>query len=238
MLAFANNPNMIPTVILLGSFIVPVAYVAFLNENEIDGAGASGPVALSFILGGVLGTAAATVLEYGLLRTMGISALLIVGLSEELAKLLGVVWLVHRNQFISERYGIVFGAAAGMGFAAFESMGYAMRQLVFSGGSLAALNSIIVTRGLLMPFGHGTWTAIIVSILWRELARQRFPINVPVMTTFFTIVVLHALWDYFAGRPAFNFVIPGIGVSAPLMVIGFVSLGLLYWRMREANRAP
>jgi protease PrsW len=236
-LVFADNPNLIPTVILLGNFIVPISYVAFLDENEIDGAGASGPVVLSFILGGVLGTVAATLLEYQFVRSVGWMALATVGTSEELAKLLGVVWLIRRSRFVGERYGIVFGAAAGMGFAAFESMGYALRQLASFGGNIEALNSIIVTRGLLAPFGHGTWTAIIVSTLWRELARRHFPINLPVVTAFLSVVLLHALWDYFSGRPAFNLFVPGTSVSVPLIIIGLASLGLLYRRVREANLA-
>ena len=237
-LVFSSNPNLIPTVIFLGSFIVPIAYVAFLNESEIDGAGATGPVVLSFILGGVLGTTAATLLEYQSVRSGGWTALAAVATSEELAKLLGVVWLVGRSKFVGERYGIVFGAAAGMGFAAFESMGYALRQLAFSGGSYEALNSIILTRGLLAPFGHGTWTAVIVSTLWRELSRRRFPINWPVVTAFFTMALVHALWDYFSGRPAFNLFVPGSSVPVPLIILGLASLGLLYRRVLEANRAP
>jgi hypothetical protein len=54
-LVVTGNPTLFPTVVLLGSFMVPAAYVAFFYERR-DLSDLSMPTtALSFFYGGVLG---------------------------------------------------------------------------------------------------------------------------------------------------------------------------------------
>lgn len=47
-----------------------------------------------------------------------------VGPIEEAAKILGVAWLLRRSTSRFQMDGVIYGAAAGMGFAAFESVIY------------------------------------------------------------------------------------------------------------------
>lgn len=52
---------------------------------------------------------------------------------------------------------VVFGAAAGMGFAAVENMIYGWA--FFGTGETGSMLAVLWLRALLSPFGHGTWTA-------------------------------------------------------------------------------
>ncbi len=235
-LGLTGNINLVPMVILLGSFVVPIAFVAFLAENETHDVRGFGAIGLSFLFGGVLGTAAASLLEAEFVRSMSLGGLFVVALCEEFAKLLGVVWLLRRRDYLSEAHGIVFGAAAGMGFAAFETMGYGLTFLLLSQGNLNLVGSVLVTRGLLSPFGHATWTALVAAAIWRERAAGRSVVGGPVIGAFLIAVVLHTLWDVFAGVPLVDIVLPGVDIELPLLIIGIVGVALVYRRMRYANR--
>jgi len=96
--AVTRNVIMIPTVVLLGSFLVPVTAITwFLNHYE-------GPelttemIFYAVIVGGVLGTLSASLLESWL---VGNSLFVGVGLIEEFTKLLALILvarrLVHRT---------------------------------------------------------------------------------------------------------------------------------------------
>src|ERR1700716_1391412 len=85
-----GNLVMIPTVILLGSFLVPgTAVVWYLDHYRSD---VLNPwrVLSAFLVGGVLGVLAASVLEAWLLSD-GVLVYLGVGFLEELAKLIALV---------------------------------------------------------------------------------------------------------------------------------------------------
>ncbi len=232
----SGNINLVPTVLLLGSFLVPVAFVVFIAENETHDLRGFGDVALAFLFGGVLGTATATLLEVEFVRTLSLGTLFLVALSEEFAKLLGIVWLLRRQEYLSEAHGLVFGAAAGMGFAAFESMGYGLTFFLLSRGNLDVVGSVLLTRGLLSPFGHGTWTALVASTMWRERAEGRSIVGLPVLGAFLTAVILHTAWDFFASVPLMGVVVPGLDVQISLLIVGAIGLALLYLRMRESNQ--
>ena len=130
---------------------------------------------------------------------------------------------------------MILGAAAGMGFAALESSGYVFTGFVQSGGSLSALVLVTLLRGLLSPVGHGTWTAILASVLFREGMPNRFRINRSVLGAYLSVVVLHGLWD---GVPQLLTVIagPGLDVFLAQGAVGVAGLVILWRRWREAVR--
>jgi RsiW-degrading membrane proteinase PrsW (M82 family) len=156
LLAASGNPNLVPLVIFLGAFLVPVTFVVFLYENEALGRIPPATVALAFFFGGVLGVFGAQLLEQELVQGIGLLAMLAVGFSEEIAKLLAISWLLPRKEYRSTIHGVIFGAAAGMGFAAFESMGYGFTYVIASRGNLDVLGEVLLNRGLLSPLAHGT----------------------------------------------------------------------------------
>ena len=252
-LANSGNPNLVPTVIMLGAFLVPVTFVVFLYESGTLYDVPIPTVALTFFWGGVLGVIAAQILEENLVAGMGIFSLLAAAFSEELAKPLGVLWLIRRHEYAGELHGLVLGAAAGMGFAALESTGYGFTYLLLSHGNLDVLGQVLLTRGLLAPLGHGTWTAIVVGTVWRERMRGGFWLNRRVVKGFGIAVLLHTLWDWTAtavpiaiNLPGltlhWRFVdlfIPAVGLPIPALVLGAIGLWILHRMFREsAATAP
>jgi protease PrsW len=248
LLAASGNPNLVPTVIFLGAFLVPVTYVVFLYEHGAFRRVSPPVVALTFFFGGVLGTMTAQLLEQQLVHGLGLVAMLAVGFSEEVAKLVAIAWLMPKKEYRSTWHGIIFGAAAGMGFAAFESMGYGFTFLLESRGDLNVLGEVLLTRGLLSPLGHGTWAAIVAGVLWRE----RFRINGAVLRAFFGVIALHGLWDWTAGAIPIGIPLPGLMLELrfvdlmipelwlpiPALVIGFTGLWIMARLLRQAERRP
>jgi RsiW-degrading membrane proteinase PrsW (M82 family) len=242
LLASSGNPNFAPTVILIGAFLIPVAYVTYLYESEALQDVPLPTLALTFFYGGVLGTIAAQLLEQRLVTGAPPIAALAIGFSEEIAKPLGVLWLARRGELTSSRYGFFLGAAAGMGFAAFETMGYGFTFLIASRGSLDVLGEVLLTRGLLSPMAHGAWTALVVGVFWREGRR----LTGAALLAFAVAVALHALWNYASGAIPIELAIPGIelrwrslnlaipelSLPVPEMVVG--ALGL--WILRRVSQ--
>jgi protease PrsW len=234
---FTGNPNLYPTVILIGNFLVPVVFVAFLYDHQHFSALSTDTIAASFCIGGVLGVLGASILESLLLPTVsnptqGLSLLaaLVVGLIEEGCKIAAVAFLARRMSHTSQMDGLLLGGAVGMGFAALESTGYAFTALLLSHGQIEASIIATVIRGLIAPFGHGVWTGILGAVLFRQSTARHFRINGPVIVTFLFVSVLHALWD---GLPFSIYVIipPGIPLSITnliLGVIGIITLSVLY----------
>ncbi len=232
-LFLTGNPNLLPTIIMLGSFMVPVTYVAFFYERRHISRLSLPTISLGFLYGGLLGTFAASVLEPLFIRNLDFLTAFQVGLIEELVKILGVLLIARRRGHDSELDGMILGAAAGMGFAALESMGYAFVALIESGGSITATVVVMLIRGIFSPLGHGTWTAILVGMLFRESRNGRFRISMAVLGTYLTVVILHGLWD---GLPSVVglFTGSGLDVFVSQSLIGLVGLFILWRRWREA----
>jgi hypothetical protein len=94
---------------------------------------------------------------------------------------------------------VVLGAAVGFGFAALESAGYAFTALFGSNG-LSLLNVVEteLLRGILTPFGHGLWTAILGGALFATAARSRHGgprLHASLVGWYLVTAVLHGLWD-------------------------------------------
>lgn len=234
-LVLTGNPNLFPTVVMLGSFLVPVTYVTFFYERRHLSRLKMSTTILGFVYGGILGVLSASLLEPIFIRSLTFTSSFTVGLIEEFAKILGVIVIARRLKHDSEMDGLILGAAAGMGFAALESTGYAFNAFLQSGGSLSATVGVTLLRGILSPIGHGTWTAILASVLFRESREGHFRLNAKVIGAYLTVSVLHGLWD---GLPAAISVIfaPGLDVFTGQVIVGFAGLFILWLRYREARR--
>jgi RsiW-degrading membrane proteinase PrsW (M82 family) len=230
------NPNLFPTVVMIGSFLVPISYVAFFYERgHLTSNLTLSTTLLCFVFGGILGVLAASLLEPIFIRKIDFVSTISIGLIEEFTKILGVIIIARHRRHDSEMIGLILGAAAGMGFAALESMGYAFTSFLASGGSLDQTVAVTLLRGILSPVGHGTWTAILASVIFRESRGGHFRINIKVIGAYLLVSVLHGLWD---GVPAVitSFIGSGLDVFVGQAVIGGVGLFILWLRWREARR--
>lgn len=235
-----DNIFLLPQLFMIGTFLVPIVYTAYLYEDGTLYDVPLSKIALVFFFGGVIGCLVASVLlarfiptdSGGLFGSLSLTSALLVGICEELAKLVVVLpfLVLARRSYPTVMHGLVLGAAAGMGFAAFESMGYAFLALIVPGGGLETMHETIRLRALLAPLGHGTWTAIIAAALWRERIAGRFPLTVNVLIAYLLAVVLHAMWDFL---PPLR--VPGLGIPLTLLVLGVVGLLILRFFLRVAR---
>jgi len=234
-LVSTGNPDYVPSVILLGAFLVPVTFTTYLYGRLPEWEVPLPSLAVCLLWGGVLGTVVAGTLEYDVMRALGFLPKLGVGLIEESAKLLVPLAFYSLGRYRSEAAGIVLGVATAAGFAALETMGYGFVSLLASRGNLGVLDGVLLVRGLTSPAGHMAWTGLVCAVLWRERARAGHAVlNWRIAGAFLTAVVLHALWDTFAGLNTSGLVGFLAGVSLSLLV-ALVSLVLLIRRVREAR---
>ena len=235
-LKFTNNINLVPTVILLGAFLVPATFVAYFYSQEqvLDKAShlaiPLSLIAITFLVGGIIGSVVAGFFEYTTLRTSSISTLFSAALIEEAAKLIFPVIIFIRGRYRSEADGLLFGITCGMGFAALETMGYGLVALLQTQGNVGTLQEVLLIRGLLSPVGHAAWTGLVCAVLWRQRVKTHKPFGALVLISFILAVIFHAVWDI-AGT-ANSLVITYLGYTG----IGIVSLTLLILRLRDARK--
>ncbi len=86
--AITGNPNLFPTVALIGNFLIPVTYVVFFYERRHMSQVTLVSTARAFFYGGVLGVFAAALLEPLFIRSLTFGSAFVVGLIEEFAKIL------------------------------------------------------------------------------------------------------------------------------------------------------
>ena len=223
-LVATRNPNLVPSAILLGASIVPLAFLAFVYGRRLPYSVPGAAIATSAFLGGVIGTIVAATLEFDVLRELGGLPMLGVGLIEETSKLLvPLALLIPLRHHRSAADGLLIGVACGAGFAALETMGYAFTTLIRSGGSITDTINILLLRGVLSPAGHMAWTGIAAAALYAAAQNPGLREVLQFVGAFVGAVVLHTLWDSQNSM---------IGTA----VVAIASLGLLAFTAHRAAR--
>jgi RsiW-degrading membrane proteinase PrsW (M82 family) len=224
---------LLPTIVLLGSFLVPVTAVVWYLDHDPSPELSPQRILTAFIIAGVLGVLGASLLEYFLVRA-GAFGFLEVGLIEEFVKAVLIVFVARGIQTFHTRDGMVLGAAVGFGFAALESSGYALVALfVVQGNHLSlSLISVVFTeliRGILAPFGHGMWSAIVGGVIFSAAARRgRLRLTWSVVAAYVLVSLLHAAFD------SINGIVGYVIVS----IIGLVPLVWLWLRSDGGGVLP
>lgn len=226
-----GNLIIVPTIVLLGSFLVPVTAVVWYLDHDPSPELSPRRIFSAFVIAGVVGVIAASLLEY-YLQTVGLLAVIEVGLIEEFVKAVLVVFVAWGIRRFYLRDGMVLGATVGFGFAALESSGYALVSLFVVHGHrlFLSLDAVVVTeliRGVLSPFGHGMWSAIVGGAIFaaaRQHNRLRFSWGI--LGAYLLVAVLHTIFD------SLNGIVGYIVISA----IGLVPLVWL-WRRGKAEHA-
>jgi len=239
---FLNNTVLNIAVLIVGGMVGPITFVSYIRDHQLLGFRYI-RLALIFAASAIFAVPVAWYLERVWL--VGFSANgfdftefrlpLLVSLIEEGTKLFVFIAFIRKKQMSFLMDAVVFGAAAGMGFAAIESMIYSWAQI--GEASSASMLSVLWIRALLSPFGHGAWTAIAAAAIWiglastksKALGNMRLGFRVGSAVLLLVIVIgLHALWDYrFAD---------GWAKIGMMMVIGAVDIILLYMLIRIGRR--
>ena len=257
------NPNLLPGLMMVGSFAIPISTLVLFMELNVRRNVSLYMVARLAFLGGILSLLITSVIdnlaEFGLLPNsgylswMGVSS---AGPMEETAKVLAMVVVARTAKYKYKLNGLLVGAAVGVGFAAFESMGYALTcfvdGMIFGmqnafgkgignleaaknigvafGGADAMLDNVIL-RGVLSPFGHIVWSAIAGCALWRVIKGQEFKWRMLCDEKFIRLllvpVFLHMAWNS-------PFQLPFYGTPLLVGAIGwFVCLSLVQEGLHE-----
>ena len=237
-LFITNNPNLAPTVIVLGAFLVPVTFIIYLYDRFRHTEMHLNLLAMTFLMGGVLGVVIAAILEWKTLHNLNLSSLVVVGLIEESAKLLFPIFILVRGKYRHEVDGLLIGVACGMGFATLETMGYSLRALIDANGNVAALDGTLLVRGLLSPVGHAAWTGYICAVIWweRESGRHHLYFNRAILTAFVVAILLHTAWDVFGSITSRTAIELKAVEYIGLFVVALISLALFAWRMNQAQK--
>lgn len=207
--------TLLPGLIIVGSFAMPAAVLIFFFEVNLPRNVSIVAVLRMVFLGGTA-SLLFSLIGFELFDFPWLGAM-VAGLVEEPAKLLAVVLVARQVQHRYILNGMLFGAAIGAGFAAFESAGYALVAALLALDNSDVIDNIVL-RGVFSPFGHIVWTSITAGALWR--VRDGEPLRLEHLKDqrFWRVLVLaiglHTIW---------NSPIPN------LLYLKFVLLGALAW---------
>lgn len=135
-----NNAKLVPGLMMMGALAVPLATVFFFFELNTPRNVTFAKTLMLVCLGGVASLFLALVgFKFGSLGWMGASQ---AGIVEEIGKLLAVVLVVRQTKYKYILNGMLFGAAIGCGFSAFETAGYSYEGF------------LLVSRGWIMGVTH------------------------------------------------------------------------------------
>ncbi len=227
----SGNTRYLAVLLLIGAFTIPISLVVYFYEHVRDHDISKPLLTMCFAFGGALGLTAAGFIEFSTLRALNFGALLAVGFIEETSKLIfpAFMYIAWRNRH--ETDGLLFGVAAGMGFAALETVGYGLLAFNQSQGRIGSVEQTLLLRGLLSPAGHVAWTGLVCAVFWKERQKAGHPtINVVVVAAFLSAVCLHTFWDVVN-----TVTMPALLAYSGMAVVASLSLFLLLRRYRESR---
>lgn len=224
-----GNEKLIPGLIMVGSFAVPISALIFFFEMNARKNVSLYQVIRLLFLGGII-SITVSLIFYDLSDNMKLDWLgaSLAGLAEEPGKLLALAIVVNMAKYRYTLNGLLFGAAVGTGFAAFESAGYALQAAFYSGSSAAMLDSIM-HRGMLSPFGHIIWTGMCGAALWKVKGAQPFKFEMLQDPKFYRVfiiaVILHMIWNSPIELPFYakHFI---LGIIGWIIIFSLIQSGL------------
>jgi RsiW-degrading membrane proteinase PrsW (M82 family) len=223
-LADTGNPNLLPALILLGAAVIPASFVVFLYGRRFAHDVSSVLLAFTALVGGVVGVVLAGVWEYHTLVRLGSLPTLVVGFAEETAKLIVPAAMLLFVSYRRPANGLLLGVASGAGFAALETMGYALVTLIETRGDLGTVDGILLLRGLLSPAAHMAWTGLTAAALWSAAARRwQAGALLRFVLVYLVAVGLHTTWDT-------------VHTGAGYIVLACIGLALLAATTRHLSR--
>jgi len=256
MFDISGNARIVPGLIIMGSLVVPLATVFLFWELNTPRNISFHMVLMLVCMGGVISLAVSLIaFDVAHLEWLGAAS---AGICEETGKLLTVVIVVRNTKYKYILNGLVFGAAIGGGFGAFETAGYAFNDGFFTGFMSYFLKnfdannvekllnhsllvgydgmvSLIHRRSYYAPFMHVAWSAIAAGALWRVKGANTIRIGMffdpRFLRTFMVPVALHMFWN----SPLLRFE-GALFLIKPILVGGigwYVVLGLVQEGMRQ-----
>ena len=237
---------------VIGTLLMPITCMILLFELNVPRNISIAKVGKVFFIGGICSLLCAmiyfTIMPMS--TTSDIKYAILIGIGEEAAKLLICAYFISKHQgrlFLLN--GILYGGAVGVGFAVFESIGYAFRFGIFEGinqileiiqnqqmpdimnfyhAFYVEMKKVMEIRGFLAPGGHIAWAAVEGFAIVLALEGAKFTWNVLAKEKFLKIVwipiVLHSIWD----MPILEQDIRGIPVKYIILMVIILVLLLVF----------
>jgi RsiW-degrading membrane proteinase PrsW (M82 family) len=168
-----------PAVIVAAALVPALGFAALVLFVGRRVPASWAPVATALLWGGTVAALAAFTLNEAALGTVpelparALVPRLVAPIVEELSKAsaLAVVALAWSRRLASVRDGIVYGALAGLGFAATENLGY--YTLAAVQGGAPGLARALYIRGVLQGLNHAAFTAATGAAVGAALGQRR-----------------------------------------------------------------
>ena len=231
-----GNINLVPGLIIVGSFAVPLSTLILFVETNVRKNVSLYQIIRLVFFGGVLSLISSLLLfEVSSTLALDWMGASVAGIVEEPAKLLALILVVNLSKYRYILNGLLFGAAVGAGFAAFESAGYALRAGLVSADPDAMMDSILL-RGMLAPFAHIVWTGMCAAVLWKIKGAKKFNFAMLQDPRFLRIfamaVILHMLWNSPISLPFYGKYIL-LGFVAWIVILALIQDGLKQLRAEK-----
>lgn len=164
--------------ILAAAVLVPALYLVYLYEAQVYRDEPAKVVGVTMVAGAVLGVAVSLVADAVLpeqpafaLPTVGflVGSTIVLPLVQEVLKPLPTLWLKTSGKFNETIDGLTFGIAAGLGFAAAQTIVQFSKVVTTEPVHTNSANWIFYVVGLavLLPLLQASCTGAIVAALWR-----------------------------------------------------------------------
>lgn len=219
-----QNGKLIPGLLMIGAFAIPFSVLILFFELNTPRNISLFRVVQFVIVGGSASLLFSLFLFdlTDLSSLFGASAAGIVEEAGKLAAVLAAMKLVPADRYNFRLNALLFGAAVGTGFSAFETAGYALE-------TPGEMLNLITLRGLYSPLTHVVWTAIAAAAYWH--ARQKTSdawstiASGPFLRLFAVPVALHFTWNLDISTP-FDVHRLIIGFIGWVVVLSLVQTGL------------
>lgn len=199
-------------VLLVSAFTMPLVFVAWIRNTARHGREPWRFVLKAFAWGAIFSVIIAIIFSLVLIVTLGqigplneflarrfsdpnlpliiVGAVIVAPIVEEAAKGLGV--RAGRPEIQGLRDGLVYGAAAGLGFSATENLFYGINALLDPDGGATASLAVIAIRSFSSSFLHASASAIVGYGLAKSWLTRRTWAFVPY---YLIAVIMHASFN-------------------------------------------
>jgi RsiW-degrading membrane proteinase PrsW (M82 family) len=241
-------------VLLIAAFALPLVYLVWIRNSVRSGREPWSTVLKAFSWGAVLSVIIALLLSLVFILileqvgpvndffarrfadpTTAIGVLVVAPIVEEAAK--GVGATAGRSQTQTKADGLVYGAAAGLGFSAMENLFYALAALVVAGVGPSGSLVVVAVRSFSSSFLHASSTAVFGYGLAKSWLTRRPWAMIPF---YFVAVGMHATFNFFSAL-AFAYSDQNNVVGEALAFVAAVTLAIVAFsivRLRLASGRP
>lgn len=241
-------------VLVLSSFAMPLVFMVWIRNTARYGREPWLTVLKAFSWGAIFSVIIALIFSLVLIVTLGqiaplndylsrrfadpvliIGALIVAPVVEEAAKGLGV--RAGRSQIQALLDGLVYGAAAGLGFSATENLFYGLDVLINPDGGASASLAVIALRSFSSSFLHASATAVVGY----GLAKSWLTRSPSAVLPFYLIaVIMHATFNFLASlgqsyAASYGELGEALGFTA---AVGFGLVAITIVRLKLSTRPP